>query len=400
MKEKIISTFTELISYDTQSNPNSDTYPSTASQSAFGNVLIEKLIAMGLKAEADKYGYITAVLESNTDEKLPIIGFISHIDTSPDFSGSNIKPQIIENYNGKDIVLNGLTISPTEFPVLKNYVGKTLIISDGTTLLGGDDKAGVTEILTAMEYLIKNPQIKHGTVKIAFTPDEEIGCGVDYFDVEKFGCDFAYTIDGGILGEVSYENFNAARAKIDITGKSVHPGSAKDTMKNASLIAMELNSMLPENQIPSKTDGYDGFFHLTEINGNVSQCHLDYIIRDFDKTKFEAKKQIITDIVENIKSKYNCDAALELYDEYYNMAEIIEKNKNVLDTAVNAIKNAGVEPVVEPIRGGTDGARLSFMGLPCPNIFTGGHNFHGPYEFVCVESMMKAVEVIVNIVKI
>lgn len=398
MKEYLISTFTNLIRFNTQSDPNSTSYPSTEYQTYFAEMLAGMLQTMGLQVSMDEYCYVTATLPSNTDKNLPIVGFISHIDTSPDFSGENITPNIIENYDGKDILLKGITLSPDEFPVLKNYIGKTLITSDGTTLLGADDKAGVAEIFTALDYLLKNPDIKHGTIKVAFTPDEEIGSGVDYFNVEKFGCDFAYTIDGGILGEVSFENFNAARAKINITGKSVHPGSAKNTMINAGLLGMEINSMLPEKEIPAKTEGYEGFFHLTEINANVSHCHLDYIIRDFDKEKFETKKQLITEAVNNINKKYGQVATLELYDEYYNMSEIINQNKNVLDIAVNAIEKADIKPIIEPIRGGTDGARLSFMGLPCPNLFTGGHNFHGPYEFICLESMEKAVQVILNII--
>lgn len=400
MKEHLISTFTNLVKFNTQSDPNSTTYPSTEYQEYFAEMLAGMLQTLGLKVSMDKYCYVTATLPANTEKELPTIGFISHIDTSPDFSGSGINPSIIENYDGKPIKLKGITLNPTEFPVLNNYVGQTLITSDGTTLLGADDKAGITEILTAIDYLIKHPEIKHGNVKIAFTPDEEIGAGVDHFDVKGFDCDFAYTMDGGILGEVSFENFNAARAKIDITGKSVHPGSAKNTMINASLLAMEINSLLPENQIPSKTDNYQGFFHLTELKGDVSHCHLDYIIRDFDKNEFENKKQLISKAVEQVSQKYNTNIELNLYDEYYNMAEIIEKNKNVLDIAVKAIEKAGVKPIIEPIRGGTDGARLSFMGLPCPNIFTGGHNFHGPYEFICVEAMEKAVEVIINIISV
>lgn len=400
MKEQLISTFTNLIKFNTTSNPHSDTYPSSEYQEYFAEMLAGMLQTMGLKVTMDKYCYVTGTLPANTDEKLPVIGFISHIDTSPDFTGANINPNIIENYNGDSIELNNITISPTEFPFLKNYIGQTLITSDGTTLLGADDKAGITEILTAIDYLIKHPEIKHGEIKVAFTPDEEIGKGVDYFNVKEFGCDYAYTMDGGILGEVSYENFNAARAKIDITGKSVHPGSAKDTMINASLLGMEINSMLPAEQIPAKTEGYEGFFHLTEINGDVSSCHLDYIIRDFDKSEFNNKKQLISNAVDYVSKKYNTEIKLNLYDEYYNMSEIIEKNKDVLDIAVNAIKKADVTPIIEPIRGGTDGARLSFMGLPCPNIFTGGHNFHGPYEFICVESMEKAVQVIINIASV
>ncbi len=397
MKEKIIERFKTLIRFDTSSDPESSSYPSTEAQSLFAEVIAGELMKIGLKdIDIDQYGYVTGALPGNTEG--PVIGFIAHIDTSPDCSGYGISPIVTEGYDGKSIERKGPALSPEEFPELKLYKGKTIICSDGTTLLGADDKAGCTEIITALEYLIENPEIKHPTIKVAFTPDEEIGAGVDHFDVKKFGCDFAYTVDGGILGEISYENFNAARAKINIKGKSVHPGSAKDIMINAGMIACELNSMLPENESPSTTDGYEGFYHLTKLNGNVENADMDYIIRDFDRNNFEIRKNIVKSIVSTLNRKYGEDTVkLNMYDEYYNMAEIIEKHKNVLDRAVKAIEKAGVKPLIEPIRGGTDGARLSFMGLPCPNIFTGGHNFHGPYEFICVESMEKAVEVIINI---
>lgn len=400
MKKEIINLFSELIAFETTSDSESKKYPSTDSQLAFGKVLREKLSSFGLTdVNIDKYGYVTALLPSNCGDKTTV-GFISHMDTSPDCSGKNITPMVIENYDGNNIEREGVNLSSDEFPSLKNYIGKTIICSDGTTLLGADDKAGVTEILTAVKYLCQNPHIRHCNIKVGFTPDEEIGSGVDYFDVEKFGCDYAYTVDGGFLGEMSFENFNAARAKIDITGKSVHPGSAKNIMVNAALIACEINSALPENETPADTDNYQGFYHLTQINGNVEKAHLDYIIRDFDKNNFEMRKNNIKSIVENINEKFGQGTAvLNLYDEYYNMAEVLEKNKNVVDTAVKAIEKAGVEPIIEPIRGGTDGARLSFMGLPCPNLFTGGHNFHGPYEYICAESMEKAVQVILNIVE-
>lgn len=399
MKEKIIDLFTRLIKFDTTSNPESRDYPSTESQFFYADILAAELTKIGLKEIAiDKYGYVTATLAGNTEG--PAIGFISHMDTSPDCSGYGVSPIVIENYDGNIIERKGPELSAEDFPELRLYIGKTIICSDGTTLLGADDKAGITEIITALSYLIEHPEIKHPTIKAAFTPDEEIGAGVDYFDVKKFGCDYAYTIDGGILGEISFENFNAARAKIDIVGKSVHPGSAKNLMINAGLIACEFNSMLPGNEIPAETDGYEGFYHLTKIQGNVENAHLDYIIRDFDKDSFEKRKNNIINIVETLNKKYgNGTIKLNLYDEYYNMAEIINEHKYVLDRAVEAIKKTGVKPLVEPIRGGTDGARLSYMGLPCPNIFTGGHNFHGPYEFICVESMEKAVETIINIAK-
>lgn len=397
MKEKLIELFTSLIKFDTTSDPDSENYPSTEAQFFYGDILAGELAKAGAEnIGIDKYGYVTGVLPGNSEG--PVIGFISHMDTSPDCSGYGIDPIIKENYDGSPIERKGPALNADEFPELKYYIGKTIICSDGTTLLGADDKAGIAEILTAISYLKNHPEIKHSTIKIAFTPDEEIGAGADHFDVEAFGCDYAYTIDGGILGEISYENFNAARAKIDIIGKSVHPGSAKDSMINAGLIACEFNSMLPANEIPAKTEGYEGFYHLTKMKGNVESAHLDYIIRDFDKKSFENRKDNIIKIVEALNRKYGEGTLkLDLYDEYYNMAEIINEHKYVLDRAVEAIKKTGVEPLIEPIRGGTDGARLSFMGLPCPNIFTGGHNFHGPYEFICVESMEKAVETIINI---
>ena len=397
MKKEIIDLFTRLIKYDTTSDPESKDYPSTEAQVFYADVLAGELTRIGLKdISIDRYSYVTATLPGNTEG--PTIGFISHMDTSPDCSGQEISPVITENYTGEPIVRKGPALSSEDFPELKLYIGKTIICSDGTTLLGADDKAGITEIITAVKYLIDNPHIKHPAIKIAFTPDEEIGAGVDYFDVKAFGCDYAYTVDGGILGEISYENFNAARAKIDITGKSVHPGSSKGLMINAGLIACEFNSMLPQNETPSQTEGYEGFYHLTKLSGNVEKAHLDYIIRDFDKVSFDNRKHLIEETVQKLNEKYGKNTIkLDLYDEYYNMAEIINENKHVLERAVKAIEKTGTEPLIEPIRGGTDGARLSYMGLPCPNIFTGGHNFHGPYEFICAESMVKAVETIINI---
>lgn len=397
MKKEIIDLFTRLIKYDTTSDPESNDYPSTEAQVFYADVLAGELTRIGLKdISIDRYSYVTATLPGNTEG--PTIGFISHMDTSPDCSGQGISPVITENYTGEPIIRKGPALTSEDFPELKLYIGKTIICSDGTTLLGADDKAGITEIITAVKYLIDNPHIKHPTIKIAFTPDEEIGAGVDYFDVKAFDCDYAYTVDGDILGEISYENFNAARAKIDITGKSVHPGSSKGLMINASLIACEFNSMLPQNETPSQTEGYEGFYHLTKLSGNVEKAHLDYIIRDFDKVSFENRKHLIEETVQKLNEKYGENTLkLDLYDEYYNMAEIINENKHILERAVKAIEKTGIEPLIEPIRGGTDGARLSYMGLPCPNIFTGGHNFHGPYEFICVESMVKAVETIINI---
>lgn len=399
MKKRLIEIFTNLIRYDTTSDNESSTYPSTESQFFFSEVLAGMLSGIGMKdINIDSNSYVTATLPANSEGDT--IGFIAHMDTSPDCSGYGIIPMIIENYDGNIIERNGVDLSPSDFPILSNYKNQTIICSDGTTLLGADDKAGISEIIVAMEYLINHPEIKHPTIKVAFTPDEEIGAGVDHFDVDKFSCDYAYTIDGGILGEISYENFNAARAKIDIIGKSVHPGTAKDLMINAALIATEFISMLPVNETPADTDGYEGFYHLTKINGNVEKANLDYIIRDFDKNSFETRKKKIAEIVDKLNNKYgNNTIKLNMYDEYYNMAEIINNNNFVLDKAVQAIKDTGIKPLIEPIRGGTDGARLSFMGLPCPNIFTGGHNFHGPYEFIPLESMVKAVETIINIAK-
>lgn len=399
MKNTLLAYFTELIKINTQSDPDSDTYPSTEAQELFAEVMAGKLSVLGMKeVSVDRFGYVTAELPANTDEKLPVIGLISHMDTSPDYSGRGIDPNIITDYNGSDIVLkDGIVISPKDFPELGGYVGKTVITADGTTLLGADDKAGMSEIFTAMEYLIKHPEIKHGKIKVAFTPDEEIGAGVDHFDVEKFGCDFAYTIDGGKLGEISYECFNAARAKISIRGKSVHPGSGKDSMINAALLACEFNALLPA-ETPRTTDGYDGFYHLTGMEGDVSNAALEYILRDFDAASFENRKNTVRRAAEILNEKYGHAVDVEIYDEYRNMAEIIMQHKDVLDRAVKAVEKAGVVPDVQPIRGGTDGARLSFMGLPCPNLFTGAHNFHGPYEYTVLESMEKAVETILNIV--
>lgn len=400
MKEKIINIFKELIAIDTTSNPDSTEFPSTEAQSLFAEMLAGRLSEMGLEdIKVDKYSYVYASLPANT-ENAPAIGFIAHMDTSPDCSGYSIKPNVVENYDGNDISLNDITLSSKEFPSLKKYIGKTLITTDGTTLLGADDKAGITEIIAAVQFLIDNPQIKHGKIAICFTPDEEIGAGADHFDVKAMDCDFAYTIDGGVVGEISWENFNAARAKMDITGKSVHPGDAKDVMINAALVATEINSMLPADKIPSKTSRYEGFFHLTKINGNVEKAHLDYIIRDFDKDSFKKCKALIEEICAKINKKYGENTvALNLYDEYLNMAEILGENNPVVQRAVDAAKKADIEPHIEPIRGGTDGARITYMGLPCPNIFTGGHNFHGPYEYICVESMIGAVNTIINIAK-
>lgn len=399
-EKEITDLFIELVKFDTQSNENSQNYPSTESQREFAQLLLKKCAEYKFKnINIDKYGYVSAEIDSNIDYDVKTIGFISHMDTSPDCSGKNINPIIIKNYDGKDIkLLNNVNISPDEFASLKNYIGHDIITSDGNTLLGADDKAGIAEILIAMKYLTDNDNIKHGKIKIVFTPDEEIGKGVDYFDAEKFDCDFAYTIDGGEIGELSYENFNAARAIINIKGKSVHPGYAKNIMVNACFVANQICNMLPENETPSDTEGYEGYFHVSSINGNVENAKINIIIRDFYKEKFNQRKLILNDIIKKINLKYkNNIADIKIYDEYYNMSEIIEKNKFIIDLAYNSMIETNIKPLVIPTRGGTDGARLSFMGIPCPNLFAGGHNFHGPYEFIPISSMAKACELIIKI---
>lgn len=402
---KVVERFLKYVKYHTTSNENSNTFPSTEGQLIFARELAKELKELGLsEVEVDENGYVTALFPANTDKKIPTIGFIAHMDTSPDMCGKDVKPQIIENYDGNDIVLNkekGIILSTSEFPELKNYIGKTLITTDGTTLLGADDKAGIAEIITAIEYLINHPEIEHGNVKIAFTPDEEIGRGVDKFNVKKFVCDFAYTVDGGELGTIEYENFNAASAKIKIHGRNVHPGTAKGKMKNSILIGIELQNMLPELERPEHTEGYQGFYHLNNFQGTVEETSMYYIIRDFDKQAFSDKKEYIKSIVEALNKKYGEGTVeLELKDQYYNMREVIEKHMHIVETAMEAMRSLGIEPKVVPIRGGTDGARLSFMGLPTPNLFTGGHNFHGKYEFIPIHAMEKAVEVIVKIVEL
>jgi tripeptide aminopeptidase len=401
----VIERFLRYVKIDTKSDPNSDTCPSTEKQFNLANELVKELKEIGLQdVSVDENGYVMATLPSNTDKEVPTIGFIAHMDTSPDMSGENVNPKFIENYDGGDIILNeedNVILSPRDFPELKNYMGKTLITTDGTTLLGADDKAGIAEIITAMEYLINHPEIKHGTIKVCFTPDEEIGRGADLFNVEKFNADFGYTIDGGEIGELEYENFNASIAKIIINGRNVHPGTAKNKMINSMEIAMELNSMLPENEKPQYTEKYEGFFHLININGTVEKTNLQYLIRDHDKEKFEKKKEIMESSVIFLNKKYGENTVeLQLNDQYYNMKEKIEPVMHIIDTAKRAMEEVGVTPIVKPIRGGTDGARLSFMGLPCPNIFTGGHNFHGKYEYIPTFAMEKAVEVILKIIQL
>lgn len=403
MKRKLLDRFSKYISFPTTSDENSESYPSASGELVFLDYLAEELKKIGMtEVEKDQHGYVTATLPANTDEPLPVIGFIAHVDTAPDMAGVT-KPNIIENYDGKDIVLDAEThtvLNVVDFPELKNYVGQTLLTTDGKGLLGADDKAGIAEIICAMEYLIQHPEIKHGKLRVAFTPDEEIGKGVIYFDVPKFGCDFAYTLDGGQIGELEYENFNAASAVIRFQGRNVHPGYAKDKMVNSQIIAMEFNEMLPEFEKPQYTQDYEGFFLLIKMEGGVENSTLTYIIRDHDREKFERKKQQIGEIADFLNLKYGENrVSYELKDQYYNMREKVEPVFHIVTRAVEAMKAAGVAPLVVPIRGGTDGANLSFKGLPCPNIFAGGHNFHGKYEYVPLESMEKAVEVIVNIAK-
>lgn len=402
--EKILDKFLRYVAVETTSNDESDSQPSSACQLDLLRMLADELNAMGVKATLDEWGYVMATIPSNIDKDVPAVGFIAHVDTAPDASGKDIKPQIIENYNGEDIVLNaslGIKLPVADFPEIKQYVGQTLITTDGTTLLGADDKAGVAEIMSAVEYIVEHPEFKHGEIKIGFTPDEEIGRGVDKFDVEKFGAKYAYTMDGGQIGELEYENFNAAGAKIHIQGRNVHPGYAKDKMINAIIIAMELNGMLPVQQRPEFTAGYEGFFHVTGINGAVEQATISYIIRDHSMEKFEQKKALMKDVVAFINAKYgDGTATLEMKDQYYNMREQVEPHYHIVEKAMKAMEMAGIKPQVQPIRGGTDGARLSFMGLPCPNIFAGGHNFHGKLEYLPLQSMEKASEVVLNIIRL
>jgi tripeptide aminopeptidase len=405
MKEEILERFLRYIKIDTRSDESSETCPSTAKQLNLAKVLVDELNKMKLQdVSLDENGYIMATLSSNLDKEVPVIGFISHMDTSPDMSGENVNPQIVENYNGGDIIINkekNLILSPELFPELSEYTGQAIITTDGNTLLGADDKAGITEIMTAINYLVKNPKIKHGTIKIGFTPDEEIGRGVDHFNVEKFGAQYAYTMDGGGIGELEFENFNAAKAVISIQGRNVHPGYAKDKMINATLVAMELNAILPVNQRPEFTENYDGFYHLINMNGTVENASLTYIIRDHDRTKFENKKVLIQDCVDLLNKRYGKDVInLKLTDQYFNMREKVEEVYHIVEIAQKAMELVGVEPKVVPIRGGTDGSRLSYMGLPCPNIFAGGLNFHGKFEYVPLESMVKATEVILKVIEL
>ncbi|MDY8137817.1 peptidase T [Aquimarina sp. 2201CG5-10] len=404
-KKHITDRFISYVTIDTESDPNSTTTPSTEKQWNLANKLVEELKAIGLDdVTIDENAYIMATLHSNVDHEVPTIGFVSHFDTSPDFTGANVTPQIIEKYDGTDIILNkeeDIILSPDYFEDLKLYVGQTLITTDGTTLLGADDKAGITEIVTAMEYLIQHPEIKHGKIRIGFTPDEEIGRGAHKFDVEKFNADWAYTMDGSQIGELEYENFNAAGAVVTVKGKIVHPGYAKGKMINSMYIAQEFIDGLPRLETPEHTTDREGFFHLHTIEGNVEETKLQYIIRDHDKTLFEQRKEVMKNLADTINTKYNKEAiSIEIKDQYYNMREKVEPVMHIVDIAEEAMKSIGITPLIKPIRGGTDGSQLSFMGLPCPNIFAGGHNFHGRYEYVPVESMIKAVEVIVKIAEL
>lgn len=401
----VVDKFIKYVEYDTQSAEDSNTFPSTLKQLILGKELVKELLELGLSdAAMDENGYVMATLPSNVQKDIPVIGFMAHMDTSPEITDENVKPQLIENYDGNDIILNkekNIILSTKDFPDLKKYKGDTLITTDGTTLLGADDKAGVAEIMAAVEFLVQNPSIPHGTIKIAFTPDEEIGRGPERFDVKKFNANFAYTLDGGSIGELECENFNAAAAKIYIHGRNVHPGSAKNKMINSMLIGSELMDMLPANETPANTEGYEGFFHLVSFNGSVEETTLHYIIRDFDLNNFENRKKLMSDIVNKLNSKYgNNTLTLDMKDQYFNMKSKIEPVKHVVDTAFKAMQEVGVTPVVRPIRGGTDGAQLSFKGLPTPNLFTGGENFHGKYEYVSVFAMEKAVEVILKIIEI
>ena len=402
--EKILDRFLRYVAIDTQSDENSESQPSAAKELDLLKLLCKELNDMGVEATLDEYGYVMGTLPSNIDKKVPAIGFIAHVDTSPDASGANVKPQIIENYDGSDIALKGvpgLYLKPSEFPELLAHKGETIITTDGTTLLGADDKAGVAEIMNAVQYMVEHPEFKHGDIKIGFTPDEEIGRGVVKFDVKRFGADYAYTMDGGEIGELEFENFNAASAKIHIQGRNVHPGYAKDKMKNAILIGMEFNDLLPIGQRPELTEGYDGFFHIISFKGSVEEADFGYIIRDHDRKKFEEKKELIGQCVKFINVKYGeGTATLEVKDQYYNMREQVEPYYFIVEKAVKAMEMADVKPKIQPIRGGTDGANLSFKGLPCPNIFAGGMNFHGKMEFAPLENIEKASEVVLNIIKL
>lgn len=405
MKNTIKERFLKYVSIDTQSDDSSETFPSSEKQLVLLRMLHNDLVALGLSdVIMDEYGYVMGTLPANNGKTEPVIGFLAHVDTSPDMPGNDIKPQVIENYDGGDVLLNKeleLFLSPKEFPEMKQYVGQTLITTDGTTLLGADDKAGITEIITALEYLTKHPEIKHGPIRVGFNPDEEVGRGVDHFDVKKFGANWAYTLDGGGIGELEYENFNAAGAKVSIQGRNIHPGYAKAKMQNALLMAMEFNALLPVFDRPEYTQDYEGFYHLMKCEGSVEHAVIQYIVRDHDRQIFEERKVIMQQCVDFMNQRYGEGCfTLELKDQYYNMREMVEPVYHIVETARMAMVELGIEPKISPIRGGTDGSRLSYMGLPCPNIFAGGHNFHGKFEFVPLESMEKATQVILKIVEL
>ena len=402
-REKLVNRFLKYVSIYTESEAFVDRFPSTERQWDLANYLVEELKSIGLEdVSIDENGYVFGYVPSTVDHEVPTIGFVSHMDTSPDFTAENVKPQIWENYDGGDIRLNeNMILSPSEFPELNLYKGNTIITTDGTTLLGADDKAGIAEIVTAAEYLVAHPEIKHGRIAVGFTPDEEVGRGADFFNVEKFGAEWGYTMDGSEIGELEYENFNAASAIVTFKGKSVHPGYAKNKMINAANLAMEFASQLPNDEVPELTDGREGFFHLAKMTGSVTEAKLVYIIRDHDMEQYEARKALFLQIAEDIQERFDHEVVVAtVEDQYFNMIEKVKEKFQSVEIAEQALKDCGVTPNIKPIRGGTDGARLSFMGLPCPNIFAGGHNFHGPYEYVPVESMEKATEVIVRIAEI
>lgn len=400
----VLERFLRYVGYPTQSDPTTGLNPSTPGQMAFAQVLCQELKEIGMsEVSLDEYGYVMGFLPSNLERETPAIGFIAHMDTSPEMSGRNVKPQLVENYAGNDIVLNkekNIVLSTEQFPELANYVGQTLVTTDGNTLLGSDDKAGIAEIITAMEYLIRHPEVKHGKICVCFTPDEEIGEGPDHFDVKKFGAKFAYTLDGGEIGELEFENFNAASAKVTFKGRNFHPGYAKNKMVNAISLANDFMNSLPKKEVPEYTSGYEGFFHIYSIRGDVESAEIEILIRDFDRDRFEWRKNTIENGVREFSKRYGLSVGLELKDQYSNMREKIEQVHYIIDIAKQAMQDVEVKPLIVPIRGGTDGARLSFMGLPTPNLFTGGHNFHGRYEYIPVRSMEKAVDVIVRIAEL
>lgn len=405
MKNEMVERFITYVKVDTQSNEQSTTCPTTSGQLTLAHMLVDELKQIGMQeVTVDENGYVMATLPSNTEKEVPTIGFLAHMDTATDFTGANVQPQFVENYDGNDIILNkqlNVIMSPKDFPELVNYKGHTLITTDGTTLLGADNKAGIAEIMTAMSYFIQHPEIKHGKLRVAFTPDEEIGRGPHKFDVEAFNATYAYTIDGGPLGELQYESFNAAGATLTFKGKNVHPGTAKDKMINSTKMAMEFQNKLPAQESPEYTEGYEGFYHLLHIEGDVEETTLSYIIRDFDKQKFADRKAFIEKTVADMQAQYGEERiVLTMNDQYYNMGEKIEPVKHIVDIAFDAMKNLDIEPIIQPIRGGTDGSQLSYMGLPTPNIFTGGENFHGKFEYISIENMLKATNVIIEIVKL